>query len=70
MASDQQRWFDKDFKEKNLLDVYCTAKEGEPIHAYQNTSHSLGTIIFKAESLEQMVEITNNMEKYYKVEVE
>lgn len=66
----KQLWFDKDFKEKNLLDVYCTAKEGEPIHAYQNTSHSLGTIIFKAESLEQMVEITNNMEKYYKVEVE
>lgn len=63
-------WFDKEFKEKNLLDVYCTAKEGDEVHAYQNTSHSLGTIIFKADSLQQMIDITDHMDKYYRVEVE
>lgn len=63
-------WFDKEFKEKNLLDVYCTAKGGKEVHAYQNTSHSLGTIIFKADSLQQMIDITSHMDKYYRVEVE
>lgn len=29
----------------------------------------LGTIIFKADSLQQMIDITSHMDKYYKVEV-
>ena len=60
-------WFDEEFKANNLLDVYCTYSIGDAVTAYQNTSHSLGTILFKAQSVEQMIEITNNMEKYYKV---
>ncbi len=60
-------WFDETFKKNNLLDVYCTYSEGDTVSAYQNTTHSLGTILFKAESVEQMIEITGNMEKYYKV---
>lgn len=60
-------WFDEQFKKNNLLDVYCTYHEGDEVHAYQNTTHSLGTILFKAESVEQMMEITRNMENYYRV---
>lgn len=60
-------WFDEDFKKNNLLDVYCTYSEGDEVHAYQNTTHSLGTILFKAETVEEMMSITDNMEKYYKV---
>ena len=60
-------WFDEQFKKNNLLDVYCTYHEGDEVHAYQNTTHSLGTILFKAESVEQMMEITQNMENYYRV---
>ena len=63
-------WFDETFKKNNLLDVYCTYSEGDEVSAYQNTTHSLGTILFKAESVEQMIEITGNMEKYYRVVVE
>ena len=63
-------WFDEEFKKNNLLDVYCTYREGDEVTAYQNTTHSLGTILFKAESVEQMIEITNNIEKYYRVWVE
>lgn len=62
--------FDKDFEKNNLLEVHCTVKEGDHINAYRNTSHSLGTIIFKAESLEKMIKITGNMEEYYHVDVE
>ena len=62
--------FEGKFKEKNLLDVYCSAVPGEKVFAYQNTTHSLGTILFKAESVDEMIEITNNIEKYYQVIVE
>lgn len=61
--------FDEEFKKNNLLDVYCTYQPGDEVHAYQNTTHSLGTILFKADSVEQMMEITGDMGKYYQVEV-
>lgn len=60
-------WFDEQFKKNNLLDVYCTYHEGDMVTAYQNTTHSLGTILFKADSIDEMIEITNNIENYYKV---
>lgn len=62
--------FDSDFEKNNLLEVHCTAKPGDEIHAYQNTSHSLGTILFKARSVDVMIEITSNIERYYDVQVE
>lgn len=66
----KELWFDDEFKKNNLLDIYCTANVGDDVFAYQNTTHSLGTILFKAESLEEMINITNNIENYYKVVVE
>lgn len=63
-------WFDEHFKKNNLLDVYCTVTPGEAVHAYQNTTHSLGTILFKADSVDEMIAITNHIENYYKVIVE
>lgn len=63
-------YFDEKFKENNLLDIYCTAKEGDLVHVYQNTSHSLGTILFKADSIDEMINITNSIENYYQVIVE
>jgi len=62
--------FDPSFEQNNLLEVHCTAKRGDTVHAYQNTSHSLGTILFKASSIEEMIGITSDIEKYYHVEVE
>lgn len=62
-------WFEDDFQKNNLLDVYCTYNKGDKVSAYQNTTHSLGTILFKAETMEEIIEITNNIEKYYKVVV-
>ncbi len=59
--------FSPEFREKNLLEVHCTAHPGDAVHAYQNTSHSLGTILFKAESLEEMMRLTAHMEQCYHV---
>ena len=62
--------FDEDFKNNNLLEVHCTYEAGDQVTAYQNTEHSLGTILFKADNIEEMIEITSNIDKYYQVEVE
>ena len=59
--------FDEEFKKNNLLDVYCTHKAGDTVTAYKNTTDSMGTILFKADSVEKMIEITSNIEKYYSV---
>ena len=62
--------FEKNFEKNNLLDVYCTASRGDVVQAYRNTTNSMGTILFKADTVEEMIEITDNIEKYYTVEVE
>lgn len=63
-------WFDEAFKNNNLLEVHCTYEVGDKVTAYQNTEHSLGTILFKADDIEKMIEITSNIDRYYRVEVE
>ena len=63
-------WFEESFKEKNLLEVHCTYAPGDEVTAYQNTTHSLGTILFRADSVEEMMKITADMHSYYRVVVE
>ncbi len=63
----QDLWFEPGFKKNNLLDVYCTYQKNDDVHAYQNTTHSLGTILFKADSLDEMLNITNNIQQFYRV---
>ncbi len=62
--------FEESFEKNNLLDVYCTYQKGDKVTPYKNTTDSMGTILFKADSVEEMIEITNNINKYYWVEVE
>ena len=62
--------FDDSFKAHNLLNTFCTYKPGDPVRPYKNTTDSMGTILFKASSIEEMIQITSNIEDYYKVEVE
>ena len=62
--------FDASFRSNNLLEAHCTARLGDAVAAYQNTSHSLGTILFKAHSVDEMISITDNIQDYYRVVVE
>lgn len=62
--------FDPEFSKNNLLNVFCTAKEGDEVREYRNTNDSLGTIIFQAASIEEMIEKTSNMNRYYRVVVQ
>ena len=50
-----EMFFNHEIKE-NLLEVHCTYQLGDQVTAYQNTTHSLGTILFKAQSKEEMIE--------------
>ena len=50
----KELWFDPSFQRENLLEEHCNCKVGDLVCAYRNTSHSLGTILFKAESLEMV----------------
>ena len=59
--------FDEKFRNENLLECHCTCSEGEEVHKYQNTTHSLGTILFKADSLEEMKDLIENIDNCYKV---
>jgi len=65
----KELWFNEEFKKNNLLDVYCTHKEGDKVYAYKNTTHSLGTIIFKTNTTDEMLKIVDNIKDYYKVVV-
>lgn len=62
-------WYDPYFKEHCLIAEYCTGTPGEEVHAFENTAHSLGTILFKADTLDQMIQITNNMDDCFRVQV-
>ncbi len=62
--------FTPEFEKNNLLEVHCTANAGDDIHAYSNTTHSLGTILFKADTLDEIKELADNIDKYMTVVVE
>lgn len=62
-------WFEDSFKKNNLLEVHCTYKEGDAVRPYKNTTDSMGTILFTADSVEEMIKITSNMDNYYRVVV-
>ena len=62
--------FDERFEKNNLLDVYCTCRPGEEVRPYRNTTDSMGTILFRADSVEEMIRITDDMDAVYQVEVE
>ena len=62
--------FDNKFKENNLLNVYCTHKPGDTVTAYKNTTDSMGTILFRADSLEEIEYIANHIDDFFWVEVE
>ena len=62
--------FEEGFEKHNLLDVYCTHKPGDPVTPYRNTTDSMGTILFRADTVEEMIRITSDMDAVYRVEVE
>lgn len=61
--------FDNDFKERNFVDYVTDTKTGDDVHKYRDAQDCIGELILKYDSVEQMNEVIENMDKYVKVRV-
>lgn len=61
--------FDEDFKVRNFVDYVTDTKTGDNVHKYRDAQDCIGELILKYDSVEQMNEVIENMDKYVKVRV-
>lgn len=60
-------WLDEAFKQNNIVEFEMTAQVGEEIEAFTGSNGTLGTMILKFESMEEMLEKMDHMENWVKV---
>jgi biotin carboxylase len=63
-------WIDKDFEKNNIVEFEMQYKVGDEITAFTGSNGTLGTMILKYTSMEEMLEKMDNMTKYIKVLVD
>lgn len=63
-------WIDDEFKNNNLVEFEMQYKLGDEIIAFTGSNGTLGTMILKYDSQEEMIEKMDNMSKWVKVIVE
>lgn len=59
-------WYSDEIK-KNIIEESIFIKLGDEVKKFDGSNHTLGTMIMKFESQEEMLEKMDNMEKYLKV---
>jgi len=59
--------FDADFEKNNFCEMVIDVKQGDKIHAFRNSGDSLGTMIIKYNSMEEMQDKINRMRDLVKV---
>lgn len=59
--------YEKDFGEKHLVDYVTDTQLGDPIHKYRDAQDCVGELILKYESQEQMFDIIENMDRYFRI---
>lgn len=59
-------WYSEEIK-KNILEENILISIGDKVNKFNGSHHTLGTMILKFESNEEMLEKMDNMEKYLKV---
>ncbi|WP_086306614.1 MULTISPECIES: ATP-grasp domain-containing protein [Campylobacter] len=62
--------FSDDFKNNNLVEFEMMYKPGEHVDAFNGSNGTLGTMILKFDSMEEMLHKMDNMDDYVKVIVE
>lgn len=60
-------WIDDDFRKNNLVEFQMQAKPGDKIQAFTGSNQTLGTMILKFASEEEMLEKMDHMENWVKV---
>lgn len=62
-------WYDDEIK-NNILEQNIFIKNGDIVNKFDGSNHTLGTMIMKFKSKEEMLKKMDNMEKYLKVILE
>lgn len=62
--------FDETFSRNNLIEFVTDIKVGDSVHEFRDAQDAIGTLIVKYDSIEQMFDMIENMDKYVNVEVE
>jgi len=62
-------WYSDEIK-NNIIEENIFVKQGDKVNKFDGSNHTLGTMIMKFESQNEMLEKMDNMEKYLKVIVE
>ncbi len=62
-------WYSDEIK-NNIIEENIFVKQGDRVNKFDGSNHTLGTMIMKFESQNEMLEKMDNMEKYLKVIVE
>ncbi len=61
-------WYSDEIR-KNIIEENIYVKTGDKVKKFNGSNHTLGTMIMKFDSMDEMLEKMDNMEKYLKVVV-
>ncbi len=61
--------FDPDFENNHLVDFVNDLKVGDEVHRFRDAQDCIGEFILRYDSMEQMFEVINNIEKYINIKV-
>lgn len=62
-------WYSDEIR-KNIIEENIYVKTGDKVKKFNGSNHTLGTMIMKFDSMDEMLEKMDNMEKYLKVVVQ
>lgn len=61
--------YDENFKKNHLVDFVTDIKIGDPVHKYRDAQDCVGELILRYDSMDQMNDIIENMDKYIHIKV-
>ena len=59
--------YDNEFGEKHLVDYVTDTQLGDPVHKYRDAQDCVGELILKYDSQEEMFDIIEDMDRYFKI---
>ena len=59
--------YGKEFGEKHLVDYVTDTRLGDPVHKYRDAQDCVGELLLRYESQEEMFDIIENMDRFFKI---
>lgn len=63
----EEVWMDDAFREKNLVEYSMSYKKGDMVESFTGSNGTLGTMILKYDSMDEMLDKMDHMERWVKV---